>query len=169
MPSANRSGARGFRALFALIPLAALWWVIAGGSPASWIVGGPAVVAAAWAVGRLGTGAGIHLSLVGLLRFLPFFTWESLRAGVDVALRTLAPRLRVEPGFLRYQTRLCDPAARVFLANCVSLLPGTLAAELEGDWLTIHALSTEADNDAELRRLERAVARLFSEDLEGVR
>ena len=161
--------ARGFRALLALIPIAALWWVIAGGAPASWIVGGPAVLAAAWAVGRLGTGAGIRLSMAGLLRFLPFFIWESLRGGVDVALRTLAPRPRVKPGFLRYQIRLCDPAARVFLANCVSLLPGTLAAELDGDRLTIHALTTEADNEAELRRLERAVARLFSEGLEGVR
>ena len=169
MPAAPPFRAQGFRALLALIPLAALWWVIAGGAPASWIVGGPAVLAAAWAVGRLGTGTGIRLSMAGLLRFLPFFIGESLRGGVDVALRTLAPRLRVTPGFLRYRTRLCAPAARVFLANCVSLLPGTLAAELEGDWLTIHALSTEADNEAELRRLERAVARLFSQDLEGTR
>ena len=116
-PAAPVSVARVPRALLALIPLAALWWVIAGGAPASWIVGGPAVLAAAWAVGRLGTGAGIRLSMTGLLRFLPFFIWESLRAGVDVALRTLAPRTRVAPDFLRYQTRLREPAARVFLAN----------------------------------------------------
>jgi multicomponent Na+:H+ antiporter subunit E len=107
--------------------------------------------------------------MTGLLRFLPFFIWESLRAGVDVALRTLAPHPRLDPGFLRYQTRLCDPAARVFLANCVNLLPGTLAAELEADWLSVHTLSAEADNEAELRRLELVVARLFSERLEGVR
>jgi multicomponent Na+:H+ antiporter subunit E len=86
-----------------------------------------------------------------------------------VALRTLAPRTRVAPDFLRYQTRLREPAARVFLANCINLLPGTLAAELEADWLTVHTLSTEADNEAELRRLELAVARLFSEGLQGVR
>jgi multicomponent Na+:H+ antiporter subunit E len=169
MPADPIFRSRGFRALLALIPLAALWWVIAGGVPASWIIGGPAVLAAAWAVGRLGTGAGVRLSMAGLLRFLPFFVWESLRAGVDVALRTLAPRPRVEPGFLRYQTRLCEPAARVFLANCINLLPGTLAAELEADWLTVHTLSTEANNEAELRRLELAVARLFSDDLEEVR
>lgn len=168
MPAAPPFSARGFRALLALLPLAAFWWVIAGGAPASWIIGGPAVLAAAWAAGRLGTGAGVRLSIAGLLRFLPFFVWESLRAGVDVALRTLMPRLRVEPGFLRYQTRLRDPAARVFLANCVNLLPGTLAAGLEGDWLNIHILSAEADNEAELRRLELAVARLFSEGLEAV-
>jgi multicomponent Na+:H+ antiporter subunit E len=169
MPAAPIFRARGLRALFALIPLAALWRVIAGAAPASWIVGGPAVLAAAWAVGRLATGAGIRLSMAGLLRFLPFFIWESLRGGVDVALRTLAPRPRVEPGFLRYQTRLCQPAARVFLANCINLLPGTLTAELEADWLTVHTLSIEADNETDLRRLELAVARLFSEGLEGVR
>jgi len=152
-----------------LLPLAALWWIIAGGAPGSWSIGVPTVLAAAWAVARLGTGAEVRLSMVGWLRFVPFFLWESLRGGIDVARRTLGRRVRVNPGFLRYQTWLTDPAARVFLTNCVCLLPGTLAAELEGDRLTVHVLSTEMDSDAELRRLERAVARLFCEHLEGVR
>jgi len=165
----RRPRARWARALWSLLPLAALWWIIAGGVPGSWGIGVPAVLAGAWAVARLGTGAKVRLSMAGWLRFLPFFLWESLRGGVDVARRTLGRRVRVNPGFLRYQTRLVDPAARVFLTNCVSLVPGTLAAELEGAWLTVHALSTETDSEAELRRLERAVARLFCEHLEGVR
>ncbi len=144
-----------------LVFLAALWWIVADGDPASWTVGIPTVLVATWAARRLGTGAGMRLSIGGLLRFVPFFLWESLRGGVDVASRTLGLRLRVKPGFVRYRTRLRDPAARVLLANCVSLLPGTLSAEIEGDWLTIHALDSETDQVPELARLESAVARLF--------
>jgi multicomponent Na+:H+ antiporter subunit E len=65
--------------------------------------------------------------------------------------------------------RLAAPGARVFLANCDSLLPGTLSADLQGDWLTIHTLSSETDSASELGRLARAVTRLFSEDLEVLR
>jgi len=167
---ATRPATTGWvESLLSAVSLAAIWWVIAGGAPSSWILGGPAVLAAAWTARRLETDMGVRLSFAGLSPFIPFFLWESLRGGVDVALRTLGPRLRVRPGFARYQMRLASPSARVFFANCASLLPGTLAAELEGDWLTMHALSTEADGNPELRRLERAVARLFSEDLEGVR
>ena len=167
---AARSSAPGWvKSLLSAVSLGAVWWVLAGGAASSWIIGVPAVLASAWAARRLGTGWGIRVSFVGLLRFIPFFAWESLRGGVDVALRTLGPCLRVRPGFAHYQMRLANPSARVFFANCASLLPGTLAAELEGDWLTVHALSTEADGDRDLRRLERAVARLFSEDLEAMR
>lgn len=64
-PDAERPLARWGRALWSLGPLAALWWIITGGDPASWGVGIPAVLAAAWALSRLGTGADVRLSMAG--------------------------------------------------------------------------------------------------------
>jgi multicomponent Na+:H+ antiporter subunit E len=154
-----------------LLPTAAwatVWWVVAGGDPSSWSVGVPAVALAAWATLRLGPAHGLRLSVRGLVAFLPFFLWESLRGGTDVALRTLAPRLRVDPAFVRYRLRLRQGPACTFYANCVSLLPGTLAADLAGDWIEVHALSGTANASAELARLERAVSRVFP-DPEGGR
>jgi multicomponent Na+:H+ antiporter subunit E len=150
-----------WRTLALIAPLAALWGLLTGGDPASWVIGLPAVVAAAWAGRRLGGDGGAGLSLIGVLRFLPFFFWESLRGGVDVAMRTLAPRLRVAPGFSVYTMRLKRREARVFFANCVCLLPGTLAVELDKEQLELHLLNRESDPSAELRRLERAVARVY--------
>ncbi len=80
---------------------------------------------------------------------------------MDVALRTLAPRMRIRPGFLRYRTALNTPEARTLFVNCVSLLPGTLAADLHDDWLEIHTLNMDADFKSELAGLEIAVARLY--------
>lgn len=157
------------RMLLSAAALAAIWLVIADANLESWVIGGPAVGAAAWVANRLGTGLGVRLSLRGFLLFIPFFLWESLRGGVDVALRTLGPRLRVNPGFTRYRIRLASPSGRVFMVSCVSLLPGTLSAELDGEWLTVHALSIDGDSNKELRRLEEVVARLFSEHIEGSR
>jgi multicomponent Na+:H+ antiporter subunit E len=168
--SANgRSWSKVGRLLLSVAALAAIWLVIADANLGSWMIGGPAVVAAAWAAGRLGTGVGIRLSLGGLILFIPFFLWESLRGGVDVALRSLGPRLRVNPGFTRYHIRLASPSGRVFMVSCVSLLPGTLSAELDGEWLTVHVLSIDGDSNKELQRLEEVVARLFSEPIERSR
>jgi multicomponent Na+:H+ antiporter subunit E len=140
----------------------AVWWLISGGEPDSWLVGAPAVAVAAWAGLRLGSrDVRLHMSLPGLLRFLAFFLWESLRGGLDVAFRTLRARPRVRPGFQHHHTGLPEGAARIFFVNCVSLLPGTLAADLQGDWVTVHVIDTEAENARELARLERAVARVF--------
>ena len=90
---------------------------------------------------------------------------ESLRGGIDVARRVLSPRLDVAPGFLTYRTRLSGPQARLLFVNSVSLLPGTLAADLQDDRLTIHALDSDAEFAEDLARLETAVARVYREAL----
>lgn len=144
------------------LSLAFLWWLFSGGAPGSWLIGLPTVVLALW----LAHPGGPRISLFGVLRFLPFFTAESIRAGLDVARRTLAPKLRVNPGLAVYRTRLKTSGARLFFTNCVSLLPGTLAADLERDRLRLHLLDTGTDPDRELIALEQAVARIFREPLE---
>lgn len=150
-----------WRWLLILSTLAGLWWLLAGGEPASWVIGAPAVLAAGWAMRRLRERSPGTVSVTGLVRFIPFFLWESLCGGVDVARRILAPRMRIQPGFSKFRTELRQQDARVFLVTCVSLLPGTLAADLQGDGLSLHVLDMESDPEPELRRLERSVARVF--------
>ncbi len=146
-----------------LASLTALWWLLSDGDPGSWVIGLPAVAAAGWSAWRLGLGSTGAISVPGLLRFMPIFLWESVRGGIDVALRTLAPRMRILPGLAAYRTELRRQDARVFFANCVCLLPGTLAADLHGDRLDIHLLNAGLDASEDLRRLERAVARVYPE------
>jgi len=151
------------RHLLTPLALAALWWLLTGGEAGAWLVGIPAVLAAAWAARRLRQDGHSAISLPGLLRFLPFFAWESLRGGIDVAQRTLSPQLRVNPGFISYRTKLPQRSARIIFANCMCLLPGTLAADLQGDLIEVHLLDTQLDVQADFARLEQAVAAVYRE------
>lgn len=156
------------RASVQLLPvagLAFLWWVLSDGEPASWLVGAPAVLFAVWAGRRIGGRPDGTPSPIGLLRFLPFFVRESVRGGIDVARRVLGRRLRVSPGFFSYVTRLRGRQARLLFVGSVSLLPGTLAADIQDDRLQIHALDSGSDLCGELQRLETAVARVYGEVL----
>ena len=81
--------------------------------------------------------------------------------------RTLAPPLRIQPGLKDYRLQLTDPLARVLLINCMSLLPGTLAARLEGDRVELHLLDASEDPEAGLHQLEAVIARLFGLSLEA--
>ncbi len=147
-----------------LLALAIGWGVLTDGMMASWLIGIPTVLAAYWAARRLGSDGPTTLVWSRLPRFAFFFAWESMRGGIDVARRVLLPQLRVAPGFTHYRIRLQQPAARLLFANSVSLLPGTLAVDMVGDRLDIHALDTNQGCDDELRHLESAVARLFDEE-----
>lgn len=144
-----------------LLVLGGLWWLISGGRTDAWLIGLPAVVLAALASMQLGGRALPGVSLPGLGRFVLLFLLESVRGGIDVARRTLGPRLQVQPGFRRYHLRLHEPLARVLFINCVGLLPGTLAADLDGDTLDLHLLDVGAEAEPQLRRLETAIARLL--------
>jgi multicomponent Na+:H+ antiporter subunit E len=146
--------------------LALLWWIITQGQVGAWLIGLPAVALAAMASVYFAGTALKRVSLLGLTGFVAFFLRESVRGGFDVARRTLAPRLRIQPGFKNHRLRLNDPSARILLTNCISLLPGTLTARLDGNQVEVHLLDTGVDPEPDLRRLERAIARLFGLSLE---
>jgi multicomponent Na+:H+ antiporter subunit E len=98
---------------------------------------------------------------------LPAFAWfflvESLRGGLDVARRALHPRLPLAPRFVSHVMRLPAGQPRTLMVSVVSLLPGTLSADLRGDGtLLVHVLAEEAA--ASVPRLETHVARLFGVD-----
>jgi len=119
--------------LFAL-----LWWILTDGAMDSWLVGAPVVLfATVVSVARLPP---CSWSLPGIARFVPFFLWRSLYGGADVARRALHPRLPISPNLVEYRWRLPPGLARVFMANTVSLLPGTLSAELADEYLRVHVL-----------------------------
>ena len=160
------STSRAVGMLIRMAILAGLWWIIVQGQTDAWLVGLPAVVLAALASLRLGGHTLPRLSLGGLLGFLGLFLRESLAGGVDVARRTLEPRLRVQPGFRRYRLHIQDPLASLLLINCIGLLPGTLAADLDGDHVELHLLDAGENPDPQILRLEQAIARLFGLTLE---
>ena len=154
-----------YRFLMGGLVFSAVWSIFAGArDPASWIIGLPAVVAAAWCYASLAQDRRHRLSLLALAQFIPLFFWESFKGGIDVARRVLGPRLHVAPGLLDYRLGLTLPSARVFFVDLVSLLPGTLSADVQGDRLRVHALDRSVNPAGDLRRLERLVAAIFGDD-----
>ena len=167
IPAADR-GSSGTAARIGgrVLLFAAIWLVLAGTDPGSWLVGVPAVVLAVVTAERLTRHGNPGVSPLGLLRFVPFFLWESVLGGIDVANRVLRPKMRVDPGFVQYPVRLASPSATVFFLDSISLLPGTLSADLRAGSIHVHVLDVGADSVTPLQRLERRVADLFNERLD---
>ncbi len=144
--------------LFSLI-----WWVLTDGAMNSWPIGLPAVLLATLLSVMLMPA--LSWSLRGILRFIPYFLWYSMRGGVDVARRAMHPRLPISPGLFDYRFRLPPGLSRVFMANIVSLLPGTLSVELGEEILRVHVLDETAAINEELHILESRMADIFGIEL----
>lgn len=95
-----------------------------------------------------------------LLIFLGFFLRSSLRGGVDVAMRALRPDRSVQSIFLRRRVRVAQGQPRTLLVSTISLLPGTLTADVEGDEIVVHLLAPEMIREVDA--LEHRVDRLFA-------
>ena len=149
-------------ALLARIVLFALLWVVLTGGPTeSWLLGLPAVLTAAWVSGKARRLPSARLSIWGSARFTCFFLKASLISGFDVVRRAFHPRLQLHPDLIDYRLSLATEAARIFMANAISLLPGTLSADLAGAHLTIHVLDRNMPVHAELKALEARVAAML--------
>lgn len=138
-----------------------IWAVLTEGERSSWGIGLVTVVLATGAALALPSTSPWRWRLGGALRFLPYFLFHSLRGSIDVSRRALHPRLPLDPAFVPYRVRLPAGGARIFLANTVNLLPGTLSVGLDGDLLTVHMLDGQSSHRRELAELEERVADLF--------
>ncbi len=143
------------------------WWVLTEGrSGFSWL--GLAGVAAAVLLSmRLMPGTLGRWRFWALARFVPFFLWQSLLGGLDVAQRALRPRLNLRPVVVYHHFGLRQEPARVFFLWVVSLLPGTAGIDLTGDRAAVHVLDSRLAGPEKLLKLEKRVAELFGAPLEN--
>lgn len=144
---------RGARIAAHGVFFASLWAILTGNR--GWSVGLPAVLLATW-VSCLATAAP-RWSLTALAAFVPYFIVNSLRGGIDVARRAVDPALSIAPAIVRLELGLQTAGARVLMANVVTLLPGTLSADLDDATLSVHVLNAADDHLAMLRDLERRI------------
>lgn len=138
-----------------------IWFLLTGAEATSWVVGVPAVLIASGLSLKLALPSQYRISLVGVCRFIPFFLRQSLHGGIDVMRRALSSRQLLDPGLVSYTTFLPEGSSRIFFANTISLLPGTLSAELHGNSVIIHTLDRGLPIWANIQGLEYHIAALI--------
>lgn len=70
--------------------------------------------------------------------YIPVFIWYMIKANIDVAYRVLHPARPIKPGIVKIRTTLKTDTAKVFLANSITLTPGTMTCEIDAEYLYIH-------------------------------
>ncbi len=119
-----------------------------------------------------------RLSFVGKVKFFDLrrwgwyvvymivFIWECIKANIDVAYRVLHPRMPIRPGIVRVKTRLKSDIAKTFLANTITMTPGTLSVDVQDDilyvhWIYIRDESEEGATKKIVGRFEYFLERIF--------
>lgn len=100
--------------------------------------------------------------------YIPVFIWECIKANIDVAYRVIHPKLPINPGIVKVKTTLKSDTGLTFLANSITLTPGTMSVDIdkENGYLYIHWIDVK-EKDIEkatvliVKKFENIIKRIF--------
>lgn len=103
------------------------------------------------------------------IRYVPYWPWlsiEIVKSSFDVARRVLSPSMPISPTMFEIDGSQLTRVGRVVYANSITLTPGTVTLDVDGQRLRVHALSRDTIEElleGEMdRRITRAEGRLGS-------
>ncbi|MDP8234536.1 MAG: Na+/H+ antiporter subunit E [Candidatus Saelkia tenebricola] len=102
--------------------------------------------------------------------YIPIFVWQCLKANVDVALRIIRPSRPINPGIVKVQTSLKSDIALTFLANSITLTPGTLTIDLNKEegvlyvhWIDVKSVDIKKATELIVGKFEKILKKIFEE------
>jgi len=98
--------------------------------------------------------------------YLPYFLYYCILANLDVAYRVLHPDVPIRPGFVKVRTTLKTDMAKTLLANSITLTPGTLTVDMDGQdlyihWINVRGKGVEEHTRQIAQRFETILKRIF--------
>ncbi|MFN3966967.1 MAG: Na+/H+ antiporter subunit E [Endomicrobiia bacterium] len=103
-----------------------------------------------------------------VIYYLIVLLWEMFKANFDVAYRVLHPKLPIRPGIVKVKTKLKSDAALTYLANSITLTPGTFTIDIDKEngylyihWINVVTEDIEKATEIIVKRFERILERIF--------
>ncbi len=112
-----------------------------------------------------GVGARIQ-QIIRLPIYLLWMLYQILLSNIHILKLALSPGdlEEVEPSLIRVKTNLKTDFGKWMLANSITLTPGTITIDIEGDELLIHSISKATSAGVEDDSMERKIAAIFERE-----
>jgi multicomponent Na+:H+ antiporter subunit E len=98
--------------------------------------------------------------------YIPVFLWAVVKSSLDVTYRVFHPEIPIRPGIVKVKTSLKSDIAKAFLANSITLTPGTLTIDFIGDniyvhWINIVSEDPEVETKIIVKKFEKYLKKIF--------
>lgn len=141
-----------------IIVLAALWLGMSGiYTPLLLILATISICISVFLAARLETVDREGSPYGRIFPILGYWCWlqvEIFKANWPVIKACLGANLKINPALVKVKTRCESDLAKTIFANSITLTPGTVTVEVEGDKMLIHALFEEAATPESFREMD---------------
>lgn len=102
---------------------------------------------------------------VRLMMYGPWLFLRVVESSLHLTKTILNPSLPIKPKLISYRSHLKHRAAIVVLGNSITLTPGTITVEVNGNQLIVHAIDVASGEDLTSGRMERKIAEVFQDTM----
>jgi multicomponent Na+:H+ antiporter subunit E len=145
-----------------VLALGALWFALSGEtSPLFVFLAIVSVLLALWISARLRIIGRDASPWHRAHRFLIYFAWlavEIVKSNIAVIARVLGPRSAINPDVIRVRTSVKSDLGRALFANSITLTPGTVTLDTDGDIFVVHTLVRQPSQSDSFRLMDRGAA-----------
>ena len=111
---------------------------------------------------RKGRGA----EVIRFIAYIPWLIYQIILANFHIARLALSPKMSalINPQLIRFKVNLKSDISKVTFGNSITLTPGTITADIQGDEFLVHGLDQPVTDDLLSGEMQQRVAHIFSED-----
>ncbi|MBL8671030.1 MAG: Na+/H+ antiporter subunit E [Alphaproteobacteria bacterium] len=151
------------RSALLAVALFAFWVVLSGFFTAYLLTAGACCALLIVAVARRmsvvdSEGYPVHLTWRAMA-YWPWLLWEIVKSAWDVTKIIMDPRLPISPTMVRVKAGQRTTVGKVTYANSITLTPGTISVDLEGDEILVHAVTRGGAESLAAGDMDRRVTR----------
>ena len=158
--------------LLGLVITLVLFWLGNSGhyTPLLLSLGAVSVALSVFMASRLGgidRESSPYIRIFGFITYLPWLVWEILKANFLVIRACVRADLDISPALVKVKTTCKTDLAKVTFANSITLTPGTVTIEVEGDKLLVHALYESEAGPGAFEEMDRRSRRAMDPSSSG--
>ena len=96
--------------------------------------------------------------------YLPWLFYKIIQSSLHLSKLILHPSLPISPRLISVDSKLRHHAAVVLFGNSITLTPGTITAEVDGNKLIVHSMDKALSDDLESKQMESKIAEIFKNE-----
>ena len=98
-----------------------------------------------------------NFSIMGLLLYLPWLLKEIIISNIKVCSYIVMPNKKMNPQIIKVKSSQISDLGHVLYANSITLTPGTVTIDVDGDVFTVHTLDHQFKESLESNEMDRKI------------
>lgn len=90
------------------------------------------------------------IKILYFIQYFFVFMIALIKSNFDIARRVVSPKLPINPGIVKFETKLTNSFARLVLANSITLTPGTLTMDVINNKFYVHWIDVKTEDPEEV-------------------